>query len=425
MTEAPAACGTPVLVINSGSSSLKYRIIDTASGVALTKGVVERIGSPGGGRLHHIVGDDISEREIHVPDHDAAMQAMAGALAEWGPDLAVVSPVAVGHRVVQGGEQFRQPVVIDDAVLAVIEELIGLAPLHNPANLAGIRVAMRQFPHLPHVAVFDTAFHSTMPAMAYTYAIDRTVAATHRIRRYGFHGTSHSYVAGRAAALLGRDLADVNVIVLHLGNGASACAVRGGRSVDTSMGLTPLEGLVMGTRSGDVDPAVVAHLARTAGMDIDAIDDLLNRRSGMLGLSGRQDLRDAIAAAQAGDDVAGLALDVYCYRIRKYVGAYAAVLGRVDAIAFTAGVGENSATVRARSLAGLEAFGIEIDAARNAEPSPGERDVATSSSPVRVLIVPTDEELEIARQTVATASVLRSRGRTSDGEGAPPRRGLD
>lgn len=400
-----AGGGTPVLVINSGSSSLKYQVVDVDSGAALASGLVERIGAAGDGHLRHTVGGETYGRDVDAPDHDAAMRAMAAAFAAYGPDLAAVAPVAVGHRVVQGGERFRHSVVIDDEVITVVEELADLAPLHNPANLAGIRVAMRQFPELAHVAVFDTAFHATMPPVAYTYAIDREVAAAHRVRRYGFHGTSHGYVAARASVLLGRSPADLNVIVLHLGNGASACAVRGGISVDTSMGLTPLEGLVMGTRSGDVDPALGAYLTRAAGMDVDAVDDLLNRRSGMLGMSGSHDLRDVVAAAEAGDEAATLALDVYCYRIRKYVGAYAAVLGRVDAIAFTAGVGENSAAVRAGALAGLEAFGIELDLARNAERSDVERDIATASSPVRVLVIPTDEELEIARQTAATAGL--------------------
>lgn len=388
-----------VLVINSGSSSLKYQVVDVASGAALATGLIERIGATGG-ILTHTTGGREHVIERDVPDHVAAMDAMTAAFAEHGPDLATAGLVAVGHRVVQGGE-YAEPVVIDEAVVAAVEELSSLAPLHNPANLAGIRVARERFPDLPHVAVFDTAFHATMPPEAFTYAIDTEVAQRHRIRRYGFHGTSHSYVARESARLLGRDPSEVNVIVLHLGNGASITAVRGGESVETSMGLTPLEGLVMGTRSGDIDPAVVFHLARTAGMDIDAVDTLLNKRSGVLGLSGRQDMRDLVAAAEAGDETAELALAIYCHRLRKYIGAYVAVLGHLDAVAFTAGVGENSAPVRARVMEGLGVLGLDLDLAANAAPSREARDIATATSPVRILVVPTNEELEIARQAAA------------------------
>ncbi|WP_420113199.1 acetate/propionate family kinase [Pseudactinotalea sp.] len=390
----------PVLVINSGSSSLKYQVVDAESGEALAVGLIERIGGAGPGALTHTVGGEKHPAEVQVPDHAAAMAAMSDAFAQHGPDLAEVGLVAVGHRVVQGGARFGHSVHIDEEALATIEQLSDLAPLHNPANAAGIRVARAQFPDLPHVAVFDTAFHLTMPEVAHTYAIDREVAEEHRIRRYGFHGTSHAYVSQRAAEFLGQPLEDTNVIVLHLGNGASACAVRGGISVDTSMGLTPLEGLVMGTRSGDIDPAVVFHLARTAGMDIDAVDTLLNKRSGVLGLSGRQDMRDLVEAAAAGEPEAQLALEVYCYRVRKYIGAYLAVLGRVDAIVFTAGIGENSAEVRALTLEGLAGLGIELDGEANLVRSGEARDIATSASRVRVLVIPTNEELEIARQAI-------------------------
>lgn len=388
---------TRVLVINSGSSSLKYQVVDAVDGDVLATGLVERIGATGGVVTHEVRGTKHVLDRV-VPDHEAAMAAMTEAFASHGPQLHAVGLIAVGHRVVQGGEEYGQPVVIDDDVVRAVTELVDLAPLHNPANLAGIRVARAEFPDLPHVAVFDTAFHRTMPARAYTYAIDAEVAREHRIRRYGFHGTSHAYVSREAARLLGRPPAETNVIVLHLGNGASATAVQGGESIDTSMGLTPLEGLVMGTRSGDVDPAIVFHLARTAGLDIDHIDDLLNKRSGVLGLSGRQDMRDLVAAAENGDINAESALDVYCYRLRKYVGAYTAALGRVDAVVFTAGVGENSAPVRARALAGLEVLGIELDAVANTATARSARDIATVGSRVRVLVVPTNEELEIARQ---------------------------
>ena len=398
-----------VLVVNCGSSSLKYEVVDAVSGTSMVTGLVERIGLTDGRITHTTPGREWTE-ERSVPDHRAAMEAMAGAFAAHGPDLAAAGLVGVGHRVVQGGALFGRPVVVDDEILATIEDLAELAPLHNPANAAGIRLARETFPGLPHVAVFDTAFHVTMPERARTYAMDREVAERHRIRRYGFHGTSHAYVSREAVRLLGTPAETTNVIVLHLGNGASACAVEGGRSVDTSMGMTPLEGLVMGTRTGDVDPAIVFHLARVAGMTIDEIDTLFNTRSGVLGLCGRSDMRDLVGAAEDGDEAAELALDVYCYRIRKYVGAYLAALGRVDAVVFTAGVGENSPAVRERTLRGLEGLGIELDMAANAAPSTGPRDVASAGSRIRVLVIPTDEELEIARQTLA----LVTTGETGD-----------
>jgi acetate kinase len=295
-------------------------------------------------------------------------------------------------------------------VLAAIEDLVPLAPLHNPANIAGIRVARQLRPDLPQVAVFDTAFHSTMPEHAARYAVDRATADAHRVRRYGFHGTSHAYVSRAAAELLGRDPAEVNVIVLHLGNGASASAVRGGVCVETSMGLTPLEGLVMGTRSGDVDPAVVFHLVRTAAFTVDDVDTLLNRRSGLLGLCGDNDMREIGRRMAEGDADARLAFEVYIHRLRKYVGAYTAVLGRVDAIAFTAGVGENSPAVREAALRGLgEALGIELDAVRNSLRRRSARLVSADSSRVAVAVVPTDEELEIARQTYGLVQALGNR----------------
>jgi acetate kinase len=294
-------------------------------------------------------------------------------------------------------------VLIDDGVLAAVRELSVLAPLHNPINATGIEVARRAFPDLPHVAVFDTAFHQTLPPRAHTYAVPREWARRHGVRRYGFHGTSHAFVSRAAAALLGRDPRETNVIVLHLGNGASATAVAGGISVDTSMGLTPLEGLVMGTRSGDVDPALSAHLQRVAGLDAEAVEAALNGESGMLALAGDGDLREVHRRVAAGDAGAVLALEVYCYRIRKYVGAYLAALGGADAIAFTAGVGENDPVVRAQSLAGLERFGIAVDPARNAERSSAARVISPDGAAVAVLVVPTDEELEMAVQAAALA----------------------
>jgi acetate kinase len=389
-----------VLVVNSGSSSLKYQLIDVDAGEPLATGLIERIGQREG-RATHTVGDETFRDEAAVPDHDAAFARMLASFAEHGPSLDEYPPVAVGHRVVQGGARFVEPTVITDQVKHDVEELEVLAPLHNPANLAGIVAAERAFRGVPHVAVFDTAFHQTLSPAAYTYAIDRELAAKHRVRRYGFHGTSHQFVSRAAAEFLGRPVEDLRMIVLHLGNGASACAVSGGRSVETSMGMTPLEGLVMGTRSGDIDPAVLLHLQRVAGLDTDATDRLLNSKSGILGLGGHADMRDLVSAAEAGDEAAKLALDVYTHRIRSYIGAYAAQLGRVDSIVFTAGVGENAALVRELSLAGLDGFGVELDSERNRERGNGARRISTDASRTAVLVVPTNEELEIARQTLA------------------------
>ncbi|MEU8092695.1 acetate kinase [Micromonospora chalcea] len=361
-----------ILVLNSGSSSVKYRLYDGYD--VLDKGTVERIGEPGGGPA----------------DHESAVREIIGRL-----DLTGLA--GVGHRVVHGGRKFSEPVRIDDAVVAAIEDLVPLAPLHNPANLAGIRVALEALPDVPQVAVFDTAFHHTLPEAAATYAIDKATAERYGVRRYGFHGTSHAYVSRRTADLLDRPYDQLNTITLHLGNGASACAVQGGRSVATSMGMSPLEGLVMGTRSGDLDPTVIFHLRREGGMGVDDIDDLLNHRSGLLGLTGVNDMREVLARRAAGDPDATLAFDVYCRRITGYVGAYYALLGRVDAIAFTAGVGEHAAPVRSASLAGLERLGIAVDPARN--DGHGDRIVSPDGAEVAVLVVGTDEEREIARET--------------------------
>jgi acetate kinase len=354
-----------VFVVNCGSSSLKYALVDTATRTR-DAGLIER-----------------------VTDHAAAL---ATALEHVGP----VERVA--HRVVHGGARFTAPVLVDDAIVAELRELSVLAPLHNPLNVLGIELARRALPELPHVAVFDTAFHATLPPHAYTYAVPREWG----VRRFGFHGTSNAYVSRAAAALLGRDLAETNLIVLHLGNGASATAIAGGRSVDTSMGLTPLEGLVMGTRSGDVDPALVFHVGRTANLGVEKIEEMLNTGSGMLALAGASDMREVHRRIAAGDADAALALDVYCYRIRKYVGAYAAALGHVDAIVFTAGVGEHDATVRAGALTGLERFGIAVDPQRNAASAPV---ISPPGAEVAVLVVPTDEELEIASQAAGILQV--------------------
>ncbi|WP_308407983.1 acetate kinase [Streptomyces mayonensis] len=406
--------GTRVLVLNSGSSSVKYQLIDMRGGDRLAVGLVERIGEETS-RLKHTPADGESrEWSDPVADHDAALKAVAAELARDGLGLDSPELAAIGHRVVHGGKHFTQPTVVDDAVLAEIERLIPVAPLHNPANLTGIRTAQALRPDLPQVAVFDTAFHTTMPESAARYAIDVETADAHRIRRYGFHGTSHAYVSRETARLLGRAPEDVNVIVLHLGNGASASAVRGGRCVDTSMGLTPLEGLVMGTRSGDMDPAVIFHLMRVGEMSADEIDTLLNKRSGLIGLCGDNDMREIRRRVDAGDERAQLAFDIYVHRLKKYIGAYSAVLGRVDALAFTAGVGENSAPVREAAVAGLEGFGLELDGELNAARGDGARLISPAGARVAVAVVPTDEEMEIATQTYA---LVRSSGVSDSGAG--------
>lgn len=358
--------------MNSGSSSLKYQVIDVDTGESLNAGLIER-----------------------VTDHSAAFEQMVSELKESG-----IAPVAIGHRVVHGGAKFSQPVLIDESVIAAIESLVPLAPLHNPGNLAGIRGAMGAFPTLKQVAVFDTAFHQTMQPQSYRYAIDRELEQKFGIRRYGFHGSSHSFVSKQAAKFLGKSA--FTGIILHLGNGASACAVKAGKSVNTSMGFTPLQGLVMGTRSGDIDPAIVMFLANS-GMTLAEIDDSLNKNAGLKGMTGDSDLRDVIGRAESGDPLATEALSVYALRAKHYIGAYLAQLGKIDAIVFTAGVGENSAAMREQITSGLEHLGIGLDQQKNSERSNGEREISTSTSRVKILVIPTNEELEIAIQTAELA----------------------
>ncbi|MGF2952686.1 acetate kinase [Mycobacterium sp. THU-M116] len=377
-----------VLVINSGSSSLKYRLLEPDSGFARVSGQVDRIGEPSSG----------------IPDHDAALRRVFETLASDGIDLDGCGLSAVGHRVVHGGATFYRPTVLDDAVIARLEELSPLAPLHNPPAIRGIEVARRLLPDVPHVAVFDTAFFHELPAAAATYAIDRELARTWAIRRYGFHGTSHHFVSRRAADFLSRPVGELNQIVLHLGNGASASAIARGHPVDTSMGLTPLEGLVMGTRSGDLDPGVFGYLSRAAHMSVEEIESMLNHRSGMLGLAGERDFRRLAQMIESGDGAARLAYDVFIHRLRKYVGAYLAVLGHTDAVTFTAGIGENDAAVRRDVLAGMRELGLVIDDARNFAAGDGPRRVSADDSPIAVLVVPTDEELAIAHDCVRALS---------------------
>jgi acetate kinase len=370
-----------VLVINSGSSSLKYQLIEPDSGRSLADGLVGKIGEP----------------SSPVADHAAALRVAFEKLSDQGIDLKACGLVAVGHRVVHGGAVFYRPTVVDDTVIAKLKELSMLAPLHNPPAIQGIEVARTMLPDVPHIAVFDTAFFHHLPAAAATYAIDRELAEKWHIRRYGFHGTSHRYVSEQAAEFLGKPWEILNQIVLHLGNGASASAIAGGHPVDTSMGLTPLEGLVMGTRSGDIDASIVGYLHREAEMSVDDIDSMLNQHSGMLGLAGERDFRRLRQMIESGDSSAQLAYDVFIHRLRKYVGAYLAVLGHADVVSFTAGVGENVAAVRFDALSTLTGLGIEIDEQRNTASAKGARRISTDDSRVTVLVVPTNEELAIAR----------------------------
>ncbi len=373
-----------ILVLNSGSSSIKYELYDMVDRSLLIGGAAERIG----------------EADSELVDHAAALDHIMGSLAAAGALDDASELLAIGHRVVHGGEAFREPCLIDEEVVETIRELSSLAPLHNPANLLGIEVAIARRPDVPQVAVFDTAFHQSIPPRAYRYAVPEDWYRQHGVRRYGFHGSSHGYVTKRAARALERPLEETNVIVLHLGNGASVAAVRGGKSIDTSMGLTPLEGLVMGTRGGDLDPGVLLHMARHAGLSGDEIDATLNRRSGLAGLCGLSDMRDILRRETEGDARAKLALEVYVYRIRKYIGAYAAVLGRVDAIVFTAGVGENSPEIRERACAGLEVLGIRLDTGLNRADGSGARAIHQQGSSPAIWVIPTDEELEIAEQAL-------------------------
>jgi acetate kinase len=391
------------LIINSGSSSLKYQLIELDGETTLASGAIDRIGETTSSVSHTASGDK-HEKQLRIADHTAALTVLTEAFSEYGPDLAFSPPVVIGHRVVHGGSRFTGPTLVTDQVLRDIEELSALAPLHNPANLAGIRASQRIFLGVPQVVVFDTAFHQTLPPEAYTYAIDRVLAEKHQIRRYGFHGTSHKYVSEQAAIFLDRPLESLKTIVLHLGNGASVAAIDGGRSIDTSMGLTPLEGLVMGTRSGDLDPAIIFHLHRQAGLGFEELDSLLNRGSGLLGLTGTGDMRDVQHAAAAGDEAAEAALAVWRHRIRHYIGAYVAQLGGLDVVVFTAGVGENNGLLRRRALAGLEFLGIRVDNDRNELASRAPRIISSADSPVTVLVIPTNEELEIARQALSVVA---------------------
>jgi len=398
-----------VLVLNSGSSSIKYQLFDMNGLAVLASGIVERIGESQGHILHKVMGagsDDgkTIRRSVQVADHRHGFELMGQILSETGAIRHTSELAGMGHRVVHGGEKFHEPVIITEEVIETIRGLVPLAPLHNPANLTGIQVAMEYAPAVRQVAVFDTAFHQTIPQHAYLYALPRSLYEKLHVRRYGFHGTSHFFVAKEAAAHLGSSFDHTNLITLHLGNGASMAAVKNGRCVDTSMGMTPLEGLIMGTRCGDLDPAIIFYLARETGMGLSELDALLNHESGLKGICGDNDMRRIAERAVQGDGHAGLALDMFCYRIRKYIGSYLAVLGRIDALVFTGGIGENAAIVRENVCSDLAGLGIDIDREKNLATTKGVRELQHDGNNVKVLVIPTNEELEIARQTIDVLS---------------------
>lgn len=398
-----------VLVINCGSSSLKYQLFDMATGTALAAGLVERIGEETGKVKHKKAPDSDDEkstsRELPVPDHGVAMTQAVDLLTS--PDFGVIKSVseigAIGHRIVQGADLYSTPVKVDDSVVAGIRSVAPLAPLHNPGHVIGIEAARKIFGDTPQVTVFDTAFHQTMPAEAYIYPLPYEYYEDLKVRRYGFHGTSHKYVSRTAAEFMGKDPSATNVITMHLGNGCSMDAVKGGKCIDTSMGLTPLAGLMMGTRCGDIDPAIIAFVADQKGLTAREIDHVMNKESGLKGVCGKNDMRDIHDAVAAGDQKAKLALDMFVYRIRHYLGAYFLQLGgKVDALVFTAGIGENDDIVREAVCADLEAMGIKLDKAANAGRKGENCVISTADSQVKILVIPTNEELEIATQTMAT-----------------------
>jgi len=398
-----------ILTLNCGSSSVKYQLYDWSKRATLASGIVERVTQDGSRILHKVPGSDELEVEHACPNHTVAIQLIIDTLQdpEHGAihDLSEVK--AVGHRAVHGGESFKQSVVVTTEVLDTFKRLQSLAPLHNPANIMGIEAAQTVLPNATHCAIMDTAWHQTMPKHAYLYAVPYEWYQQHSVRRYGFHGTSFLYTAKRAAVLLGKDPFQTNVIIAHIGNGASMCAIQNGVSVDTTMGLTPLEGLIMGTRSGDMDPAIPFYIMNKTGMSADETERVLNKKSGVLGITQKYvDRRDIENAAKAGDEQAQLAIDMEAYRIRKYIGAYAAVLGRVDAVVFTAGVGERGPLIRQKAVEGLGIMGIQIDERKNALSitKNAETDIATDDSPSRIFVIPTDEELVMIEDTYALVS---------------------
>jgi acetate kinase len=392
-----------ILVINCGSSSLKYQLIDMDGEKVLAKGLVERIGIEGSRIKHDTTGKDRVVIEEPMKDHKKALELVLGAVSnkEYGAVKSMDEIGAVGHRVVHGGEFFSESAIIDEDVMKAIENCIELAPLHNPPNIMGIEACKELMPNTPMVAVFDTAFHQTIPAENYIYPIPYEFYEDYKIRRYGFHGTSHKYVSARAANMLGKDIKDLNIVTCHLGNGSSVTAVEGGKSIDTSMGFTPLEGLAMGTRSGDIDPAIIPFIMNKKNMDFSEVNTLLNKESGVLGISGlSSDFRDLEIAASEGNERAKLALDVFCNRVTKYIGAYSAQMCRIDVLVFTAGIGENSSFIRENVADGLECLGIKIDKDLNDNTRGEEAAISKDLTGVKVLVIPTNEELMIAKETL-------------------------
>jgi len=400
-----------VIVVNSGSSSIKYETFDLRSLSAASKGLLERIGAKDSRLKHRWLGASGKWEEIvetrPIADHREGFSFILEVSGRSRSGSETPEIFGVGHRVVHGGEKFREPAIIDDATLGAIEELIPLAPLHNPANVTGIKVMRELLPQVPQVAVFDTAFHQTMPPRAFHYALPYDFYRSYGVRRYGFHGTSHRYVAAEASRHIGVPPDQLNLVTLHLGNGASATAVERGKSIDTSMGLTPLEGLIMGTRCGDLDPAVHFYLARKTGKAVEEIEGILNKESGLKGICGMNDMREIQERAQKGDAQAELAVEMFCYRVKKYIGSYYAALGTVDAVVFTGGIGENSALVRSKSCDGLSGLGITVDDHINNAATGGIREIQTAESRVRILVIPTNEEREIAQQTVG---IIKTKG---------------
>jgi acetate kinase len=393
-----------IVVINSGSSSVKYEVFESSDLSVLSSGSLERIGESESQHTHRIYGPSGTVKETvrrgRVGNHEEGFRFILSMPIDSPVIKSSAELLGIGHRVVHGGEAFREPVLIDEKVIEAIRDLIPLAPLHNPANLLGIEAARQAFPGVPQVAVFDTAFHQSMPPHAFTYALPYSLYALHRVRRYGFHGTSHLWVAKKAAAHLKKPLASLHLITFHLGNGASAAAIQQGLSVDTSMGMTPLEGCVMGTRCGDLDPAIPFYLRRATQMPEGDLEALLNKASGLKGICGANDMREILQMANRGEPLAQLAVELYCYRIKKYLGAYFAVLGRVDAVVFTGGIGENAAQIRERCCQGLEGLGITVDDRKNEKAYEEVLEIQRDSNPVKVLAVRTDEEREIAEQTI-------------------------
>ena len=390
-----------ILVINCGSSSLKYQLIDSSNENVLAKGLCDRIGIADSFIKQTVTGKEATQINVDLKDHNIAIAEVVKALTskEYGVIESLADISAVGHRIVHGGEKFCESVIIDDAAMKAIEDCVPLAPLHNPANIIGIKACQAAMPGVPQVAVFDTAFHQTMPQEAYMYAIPYEYYTKHSIRKYGFHGTSHKYVAERCAALMNKPIEDLKIITCHIGNGGSIAAVKGGKCMDTSMGFTPLDGLEMGTRSGIIDPAVVLFLMDNENLSSKDMNTVLNKKSGLAGVSGvSSDMRDVSAAAKEGNERAKLALDIFAYRVKSYIGQYAAVMNGVDAIVFTAGIGENDINARLSCASGLEYLGVNIDSEKN-QVRGGEVEISTDDSKVKVFVISTNEELAIARET--------------------------